>query len=280
MSTRLINQVSQLPFSERKVRVTNTVLVNGQNALVASLVAALTVKLPAVPANNDCICVSDADANAATNPITIDANGSTIDGAATVVLSANGAVQELLFDGEPGLGGGAWKKIISARAIEERPDVPRIMTLGPVPAPAAGTVTAVTGTPPITSSGGATPAIGISAATTIAAGSLSAADKLKLDGLQSQGPATTPAALDIDWSLSGTYAKTLAAGANAFTFSNDADGKIIIIAVTGAASTLTWPAAVKWTGGTEPTQTASGIDVYTLVRIGETIYGSYVQDLQ
>ncbi len=48
-------------------------------------------------------------------------------------------------------------------------------------APAGGTVTGVTGTAPISSSGGITPAISISAATTSAAGSMSAADKAKLD---------------------------------------------------------------------------------------------------
>jgi hypothetical protein len=46
-----------------------------------------------------------------------------------------------------------------------------------------GTVTGVTGTAPIVSSGGAAPAISISAATTSAAGSMSAADKTKLDGI-------------------------------------------------------------------------------------------------
>jgi hypothetical protein len=46
-----------------------------------------------------------------------------------------------------------------------------------------GTVTAVTGTAPIVSSGGATPAISITPATDVAAGSLSAADKTKLDGI-------------------------------------------------------------------------------------------------
>lgn len=52
-------------------------------------------------------------------------------------------------------------------------------------APAGGTVTSVTGTAPITSSGGTAPVISISAATTIAAGSMSAADKTKLDGIAS-----------------------------------------------------------------------------------------------
>lgn len=47
----------------------------------------------------------------------------------------------------------------------------------------SSTVTSVTGTAPISSSGGTTPAISISAATTGAAGSMSAADKSKLDGI-------------------------------------------------------------------------------------------------
>ena len=47
-----------------------------------------------------------------------------------------------------------------------------------------GTVTGVTGTAPIVSSGGTAPAISITAATTGAAGSMSAADKTKLDGIQ------------------------------------------------------------------------------------------------
>ncbi len=85
-------------------------------------------------------------------------------------------------------------------------------------------------------------------------------------------------ALDIDWSLAEVYTKTLAGGANTFTFSNTTDGEVIIVIVTGAASTLTWP-TVKWAGGTPPTQTASGTDVYTFVKAGSTIYGSFVQAL-
>jgi hypothetical protein len=48
-----------------------------------------------------------------------------------------------------------------------------------------GTVTGVTGTAPIVSSGGTTPAISINAATTSAAGSMSSTDKTKLNGLVS-----------------------------------------------------------------------------------------------
>lgn len=56
---------------------------------------------------------------------------------------------------------------------------------GLVTAASSGTapVTAVSGTAPIVSSGGTTPVISISAATTSTAGSMSAADKTKLDGI-------------------------------------------------------------------------------------------------
>lgn len=112
--------------------------------------------------------------------------------------------------------------------------------------------------------------------TTSAAGTMSATDKAKLDGIQKQGSTTAVSAMAIDWSLSGTFSKTLAAGANTFTFSNATDGQCIIVKVTGAASTLTWP-TVLWAGGVAPTQTASGVDIYTFVKIGSDIFGSVVQ---
>ena len=57
------------------------------------------------------------------------------------------------------------------------------LTNGPGYTTNTGTVTGVTGTAPIASSGGTAPVISISAATTGAAGSMSAADKTKLDGI-------------------------------------------------------------------------------------------------
>ena len=50
-------------------------------------------------------------------------------------------------------------------------------------APSGGGVTSVTGTAPIVSSGGTTPAISITASSTTVAGSMSSADKTKLDGI-------------------------------------------------------------------------------------------------
>lgn len=93
---------------------------------------------------------------------------------------------------------------------------------------------------------------------------------------QTQGAAIAVAAMEIDWALGPVQTKTLAAGANTFTFANQASGMVIVVRVTGAASTLTWP-TVKWAGGVAPTQTASGTDVYTFVHDGTSIYGSVVQ---
>ena len=81
----------------------------------------------------------------------------------------------------------------------------------------AGTVTSVTGTSPIASSGGATPAISISAATTSAAGSMSSTDKTKLDGIASSANNYTHPAVNhipaggssgqvLKWSSTGTAA--------------------------------------------------------------------------
>jgi len=54
---------------------------------------------------------------------------------------------------------------------------------------AGGSVNSVTGTTPIVSSGGVTPAISITAATSSAAGSMSASDKSKLDGIEASATA-------------------------------------------------------------------------------------------
>jgi hypothetical protein len=92
----------------------------------------------------------------------------------------------------------------------------------------------------------------------------------------STGAAAAIGALDINWASANVFTKTLSAGGNVLTFSNSADGQVIIVILTGAASTVTWP-SVEWPGGVAPTQTASGVDVYTFVKAGSTIYGSVVQ---
>lgn len=93
-------------------------------------------------------------------------------------------------------------------------------------------------------------------------------------------PTSVISGTDIDWSLAKTYSKTLSANTT-FTFSNDTDGQTIVVAITNTAGnyTVAWPAAVQWSGGTEPVQTTGAFtDVYTFVKIGSTVYASVVQN--
>ncbi len=69
----------------------------------------------------------------------------------------------------------------------------------------SGGVSSVSGTAPIVSSGGNTPAISITAATTSAAGSMSGADKTKLDGIQAGAEVNVNA----DWNASSGDAQIL-----------------------------------------------------------------------
>jgi len=82
-----------------------------------------------------------------------------------------------------------------------------------------GGVTSVTGTTPISSSGGATPAISISAATTGVAGSMSAADKTKLDGIAAGAQPGTITAIAVSLPLTSTGGTAPALNINAATTS-------------------------------------------------------------
>lgn len=70
--------------------------------------------------------------------------------------------------------------------------------VGNLPGGSGGGVTAVTGTAPITSSGGATPDIGITNATPSADGAMSAADKTKLDGIAPGAQVGTVTSVTVD----------------------------------------------------------------------------------
>ena len=87
-------------------------------------------------------------------------------------------------------------------------------------------------------------------------------------------------ALDIDWEQGNLFTKALGAN-SAMTFSNERNGKTITVVVTSSgAYTITWPAAVKWVGGTEPTMTSGNgkIDIFAFFNDGVATYGSVLQD--
>lgn len=91
-------------------------------------------------------------------------------------------------------------------------------------------------------------------------------------------------ASDIDWATlkatGGLYTKTLSANTT-FTFSNKLAGETIVVRLTNTASnyTVTFPAGIKWSGGSQPTQTIGAkSDVWTFIYDGTDTYGSVVQN--
>jgi hypothetical protein len=103
---------------------------------------------------------------------------------------------------------------------------------------------------------------------------VSTATQAALDAKQPINAQSSISASAIDWTYTHLY-KTLSANTT-FTFSNVADGKTIVVAITNTASnyTVTWP-TVDWGSAGAPVQRVGAVtDIYTFVRINGTIYGS------
>lgn len=85
----------------------------------------------------------------------------------------------------------------------------------------------------------------------------------------------------IDWTNASSQKSTLT-GSVTYTFSNGvAGGAYVLKIATGAGSfTATWPAAVKWAGGTAPTitTTASRVDLINFYYDGTTYFGTFSQN--
>lgn len=101
---------------------------------------------------------------------------------------------------------------------------------------ASGSVTSVGASAPITSTGGATPTIGITAATAGADGSMSAADKSKLDGIQAGATANASDGFLLDRANhTGTQlASTIS------DFSEATDDRVAGLLVAGANISITY----------------------------------------
>lgn len=88
----------------------------------------------------------------------------------------------------------------------------------------------------------------------------------------------------INGNESNIFSKTLS-GNQRFVFTNIGDGQTINVAVTNTTDNFAveWinpdGLTIKWTGGTPPTQTIGDkTDVYTFIRIGSNIFGTYIQN--
>jgi hypothetical protein len=185
-------------------------LSNSQNIAADTSGGTFTLTLPLNPNEGDSIDIFDYSETFDTNPLIIARNGQRIESIEeNLVCNVEGAYFTMIYTGATrgwqilpryGTSGGGGESILTNQGdtlyrgalVNERlpigtaGQILKVNSTSTAPewgaAPATG-VTSVTGTAPIASSGGATPAISISAATQSAAGSMSSADKTKLDGI-------------------------------------------------------------------------------------------------
>lgn len=83
--------------------------------------------------------------------------------------------------------------------------------------------------------------------------------------LVAKGTVSGATALDV---ATGQYFTATISGATTFSFSNVPSGTwatAVLIRLTNAGSSVTWPATVKWPSGTAPTLTTSGVDLVALI---------------
>jgi len=75
----------------------------------------------------------------------------------------------------------------------------------------------------------------------------------------------------IDLTAGNVVKATVDTSANTFTFDNaSATGRscsFTLFLTNGGSQTVNWPAAVDWAGGTEPTLTSSGLDIFTFITL-------------
>lgn len=85
----------------------------------------------------------------------------------------------------------------------------------------------------------------------------------------------------IDASTGNIFRGTLGQN-DTLSISNMSNGQQLNIVITnGGAHTLDW-SGINWTGGTVPTLTSgeNKRDVFTIIKVGEVMYGNYVQDMR
>jgi hypothetical protein len=211
---------------------------NRQLIAANTLAGSFTLTLPSNPAAGDAIDIFDYSDTFDTNPLTIGRNGKNIEGEAEdLVANVEGAYFTLIFTGDSR----GWQV------------VPRYGVAG---------VSTVSGTAPIVSSGGTTPTLSITAATTSAAGSMSSADKTKLDGIATGAEVNVNA----DWDAVSGDAQILNKPAT-FTPSSHTHGSITNDGKVGAVSGLP---VVTTTDGAVTTLALGTANQVLRVNSGET----------
>ncbi|MDR3611351.1 MAG: hypothetical protein P4L27_12365 [Ignavibacteriaceae bacterium] len=88
--------------------------------------------------------------------------------------------------------------------------------------------------------------------------------------------------ITIDWSMGNTKIKSLTANTT-FNMINTVNGaQISVVVYNSGTFTVDWTcseAPIVWSGGIAPVQTTGGkTDIYSFIRAGGKIYGTYIQN--
>ena len=220
-------------------RITSTTtLTNNQGVITDTTGGSFTVNLPASPSTGAQVWLADGGAWG-TNNLTVGRNGSTIEGSAQdLVCDITGVGIQMLYDGT------TWQVYAQAGAFSSS---------------FTGTGSVVLATSPtITTATLVNPTITNYTETTVTA--------------------NTSTAYTID-NTNGTLQILTLTGNCTFTFPTATAGKSFTLFLKQDATgsrTVTWPASVKWPGGTAPTitATASKADKYVFTADGSSWVGS------
>lgn len=118
MTAKLINPKSRAVLAAILIAATPAQASIATYCRVDTSAIAITVLAPRGAQPGDSFSVADISNNAATRNITVNGNGATIDGAATLVLNTNGVVASFMWDGAQ------WVRVAGLRVTDDQTQEP------------------------------------------------------------------------------------------------------------------------------------------------------------